>query len=251
MVSVFFSAVDYQDDRMSAVNKEKSNMLSSRQDVVAALNDMLGALDKQFPAGDSRFSLGDTCADYDTDVAQMEGLSRVLWGLFPLMASGDTTPFSDKYITAIKLGTNPQSTGYWGETAPYDQRLVEMAAYGLGLALLQDKLTAVFSEGELTHLHAWLSQIIDVQMPGSNWNYFAIMVLLGFKRAAFDSMLLLADGDDYFHGRRHCDEGVWMKTLFSLAGHLGMTCRSTVGRWHLANGIFVCIVLTARAPYRQ
>jgi hypothetical protein len=46
---------------MSAI-KEKSNPLSSRQDVVAALNTLLGALDTQFPAGHSRFSLGDTCA---------------------------------------------------------------------------------------------------------------------------------------------------------------------------------------------
>jgi hypothetical protein len=100
---------------MSAINKEKSNPLSSRQDVVAALNTLLGALDTQFPAGHSRFSLGDTCAHYATDIAQMEGLSRALWGLFPLMASGETTAFSDKYIAAIRAGTDPHSEGYWGK----------------------------------------------------------------------------------------------------------------------------------------
>ncbi|MCU6677621.1 DUF2264 domain-containing protein [Leclercia tamurae] len=168
---------------MCAANKEKSNPLSSRQDLVAALNTLLAAVDTQFPAGSSRFSLGDTSAHYATDVAQMEGLSRVLWGLFPLMAAGDSTPFNDKYIAAIKQGTDPQSAGYWGEAGPYDQRLVEMAAYGLGLALLQDKLTERFSERELMNLHAWLNQITDATMPDSNWNYFAIMVQLGFKRA--------------------------------------------------------------------
>ncbi|UFM68926.1 DUF2264 domain-containing protein [Leclercia adecarboxylata] len=168
---------------MCAANKEKSNPLSSRQDLVAALNTLLAAVDTQFPAGRSRFSLGDTSAHYDTDVAQMEGLSRVLWGLFPLMAAGDSTPYSDKYIAAIKQGTDPHSAGYWGEAGPYDQRLVEMAAYGLGLALLQDNLTERFSERELMNLHAWLNQITDATMPDSNWNYFAIMVQLGFKRA--------------------------------------------------------------------
>ncbi|WP_333902025.1 DUF2264 domain-containing protein [Enterobacter wuhouensis] len=168
---------------MWAVNKEKSNPLSSRRDVVAYLNEMLGALDKQFPPGGSRFSLGETCAHYATDIAQMEGLSRALWGLFPLMAGGDATPFSEKYITAIRLGTDPQSAGYWGEAGPYDQRLVEMAAYGLGLSLLGDKLLDRFTEREVMNLHAWLSQITDAQMPDSNWNYFAIMVQLGFKRA--------------------------------------------------------------------
>jgi len=177
---------------MWAANKETSNPLSTRQDVVAELNAMLGAVDKQFPAGSSRFSLGETCAHYATDVAQMEGLSRVLWGLFPLMAAGNTTPFSDKYIAAIKQGTDPQSPGYWGETAPYDQRLVEMAAYGLGLSLLQEKLTDLFTEREVMNLHAWLNQITDAQMPDSNWNYFAIMVQLGFKRAGlpFDQLAI-------------------------------------------------------------
>lgn len=33
------------------------------------------------------------------------------------------------------------------------------------------------------NLHAWLNQITDAQMPDSNWNYFAIMVQLGFKCA--------------------------------------------------------------------
>lgn len=168
---------------MWAANKEKSNPLSSRRDVVAYLNGMLGALDKQFPPGSSRFSLGESCAHYATDIAQMEGLSRALWGLFPLMAGGEGESWSEKYLDAIKLGTDPQSAGYWGETGPYDQRLVEMAAYGLGLSLLGDKLLERFSEREVMNLQAWLSQITDAQMPDSNWNYFAIMVQLGFKRA--------------------------------------------------------------------
>jgi len=197
---------------MWAANKETSNPLSSRQDVVASLNVMLGALDKQFPPDSSRFSLGETCAHYATDVAQMEGLSRALWGVFPLMASGDVTPFSDKYLTAIKLGTDPNGTGYWGETGPYDQRLVEMAAYGLGLALLGDKLTGHFSERELTNLYTWLNQIADAQMPDSNWNYFAIMVQLGFKRAgmpydqaAIDSRFAMMDA--YYLGEGWYSDG--------------------------------------------
>ena len=62
---------------------------------------MLNALDKQFPAGVAQFSLGKTCTHYSTDIAEMEGLSRALWGLFPLLAGGAEVPFSDKYITAI------------------------------------------------------------------------------------------------------------------------------------------------------
>lgn len=168
---------------MSAAHEKTSNPLSSRNDVVRALMQMLGALDKQFPVGASRFSLGDTCAHYSAEIAEMEGLSRALWGLFPLMYAGDREPFSAKYLAAIKQGTDPQSAGYWGETGPFDQRLVEMAAYGLGLALLGDKLTGAFSAQETDNLYQWLNQITDAEMPDSNWHFFAIMVQLGFKRA--------------------------------------------------------------------
>lgn len=168
---------------MLAAKSETSNRLSSRTDVVDALTTLLSALDKQFPAGSAQFSLGATCAHYSADIASMEGLSRALWGLFPLMAAGEGATFSKKYLTAIKLGTDPHSESYWGETDPYDQRLVEMAAYGLGLALIGEKLLADFTPRERENLHRWLNQITDAQMPDSNWNYFAIMVQLGFKRA--------------------------------------------------------------------
>lgn len=164
-------------------HKIKSNRLSSRQDVMQWLSDILTPLDTQFSAGDSGFSLGDTCAHYGPDIARMEGLSRALWGIFPLMASGEKEPFSERYIAAIKAGTNPQSPAYWGKTGPYDQHLVEMAVYGLGLALLQNRLTDAFTEKELTDFYCWLNQISTAQMPDNNWNYFAIMVQLGFKRA--------------------------------------------------------------------
>lgn len=70
---------------------------------MASLNALLQALDTQFPANRSRFPLGNTCAHYTADIAQMEGLSRALWGLFPLMASGESTPFSEKYLLPLSL----------------------------------------------------------------------------------------------------------------------------------------------------
>lgn len=162
---------------------KKSIPLSSRQDVVTALTTMLNALDAQFPADSAGFSLGETCAHYGAKIAEMEGLSRAMWGLFPLLAGGESTPLANKYMAALKQGTDPQSHGYWGDTGPYDQRLVEMAAWGFGLALLEGTCLADFSPRERDNLHRWLNQITDAQMPDSNWNYFAILVQLGFKRA--------------------------------------------------------------------
>jgi len=91
--------------RVTAV--ETSKILSPRDDVVAALMAMLTALDKQFPAGRSGFPLGQTCAHYSVEIANMEGLSRALWGVFPLLAGGEEVPCFDKYCEAIRQGTDP------------------------------------------------------------------------------------------------------------------------------------------------
>jgi len=161
----------------------KLNNLSTRHDVIQYLSTLLKPLDAHFSPSEAGFHLGDTCAHYGAEVARMEGLSRALWGVFPLMASGEDQGISTRYIEAIKRGTDPASSQYWGTAGPYDQRLVEMAVYGLGLALLQDRLTENFTSQELSHLFDWLNQISSSVMPDSNWNYFAIMVQLGFKRA--------------------------------------------------------------------
>ncbi|MEA9392066.1 DUF2264 domain-containing protein [Acerihabitans sp. TG2] len=157
--------------------------ISQRQQVVNCLNAMLASIDVCFTEGDSGISFGQTCAHYDRNIAEMEGLSRILWGLFPLLASGEDCPFWPKYLNAIRHGTDASHAGYWGETGPYDQRLVEMAVYGLGLALMKNRLTDQFTETEKLNLHHWLNQISTAEMPDSNWNYFAILVQVGFKQA--------------------------------------------------------------------
>jgi hypothetical protein len=59
----------------------------------------------------------------------METFSRLLWGITPLLAGG-SEPTLSFYLQAIKNGTNPQHADYWGDVGPFDQRIVEMAAYG-------------------------------------------------------------------------------------------------------------------------
>ncbi|MEE3661726.1 DUF2264 domain-containing protein [Brenneria sp. g21c3] len=156
---------------------------SQRQSVIDSLNSMLAAVDNYFINGESGILFGRTCAHYGPEIAKMEGLSRILWGIFPLLSSGEPCPYWEKYLTAIRHGTDPSHPEYWGETGPYDQRLVEMAVYGLGLSLMKDRLTGQLSEQERLNLYRWLNQISQAEMPDSNWNYFAIMVQLGFKQA--------------------------------------------------------------------
>ena len=117
--------------------------------------------------------LGDTCAHYTADIAQMEGLSRAVGAVSADGVRRKHAVQREVPFTAIKLGTDPQSSGYWGETA----RTISVSwrwrpTVWTGLLLKGDKLTARLPVAEVMNLHAWLNQITDAQMPDSNWNYF-------------------------------------------------------------------------------
>lgn len=160
-----------------------NNISSQRQRLVNCLHAMLASVDGYFTQGDSGITLGNTSAHYGQEIARMEGLSRMLWALFPLLAAGDSSPFTAKYISAICHGTDPEHPGYWGVPRAYDQRLVEMAVYGVGMALMKTAFTDWFTPQQQRNIFNWLNHISDAEMPDNNWNYFAIMVQLGFKQA--------------------------------------------------------------------
>ncbi len=83
-------------------------------------------------------------------------------------------------FTGDKNGTNPQHADYWGEVAPYDQRIVEMAAYGLLLALAGETVLAHFTAAEKENLWRWLKQCENQDIPDNNWHFFPILVQVGF-----------------------------------------------------------------------
>ena len=76
-----------------------------------------------------------TGAHFSETAAELEGFSRPLWGLVPLAAGGGEFDGWELYRHGLTNGTDPHHPEYWGDPADRDQRLVEMAAFGLGLAL--------------------------------------------------------------------------------------------------------------------
>ncbi len=61
-------------------------------------------------------------------------------GIVPLLAGGKSSEVWDLCLQGIKNGTNPAHEEYWGEITDFDQRAVEMAAYGYALALMPNKV---------------------------------------------------------------------------------------------------------------
>ncbi len=159
----------------------KSNPLRSKEDVQLAVMQICDPLKSFYSEGRAHISIGSTGAAYSDAVAQMEGFSRVLWGLAPLLAGGEAYDLWDLQLEGIKNGTNPDHHEYWGNLQDYDQRIVEMAAFGLTLAIAPEKIWEPLNEIEKANLVAWLDQVNHYPVHDCNWLFFPVLVNLGFK----------------------------------------------------------------------
>lgn len=158
-----------------------NNPIRSREDVQQAVRQLVEPLKPYYSKGLARVQLGNTGASYEAEVAGFEGFSRVLWGMAPLVAGGGESYMWDDMVQGIRNGTDPSHEEYWGIIHDYDQRIVEMAAFGLSLAIAPDKLWGALSPQEQQHFVDWLSQINRCKAYDCNWLFFAVMVNLGLK----------------------------------------------------------------------
>ncbi|SFM10413.1 DUF2264 domain-containing protein [Salibacterium qingdaonense] len=158
----------------------EENQIQSRRDMEELLERILEPLDSYFSEGKARIPLGATSAHFGYDIAEMEAFSRVLWGLVPAAAGGAWDGRWECHLEGIKNGTNPEHPEFWGWVHGIDQRLVEMAAIGFGLAMIPGKLWTPLTETERHHLYQWLDQINQYDVVDNNWHFFRVLVNTGF-----------------------------------------------------------------------
>ncbi|MEK0316477.1 DUF2264 domain-containing protein [Cohnella sp. 56] len=159
------------------------NPLRTRADLQAAFAQLTDPLKPYYSEGGARLLLGATGASYAPEVAQMEGFSRVLWGLVPLIAGGGSDAELEAiYRRGIDSGTDPLHPEYWGAVQDYDQRLVEMAAFGYALAMAPERLWHPLPQAVKDRLYAWLGQINAHPVYDCNWLFFQILVNVGFRK---------------------------------------------------------------------
>ncbi|MDO5298572.1 MAG: DUF2264 domain-containing protein [Clostridia bacterium] len=163
-------------------NCVKLNPLISRADVERAAIQLIEPLVPLMSPGKARLHLGDTGAVYPDEIAQMEAFARPLWAIVPMLAGNcpGVEPLWKVWREGIINGVDPEHPEYWGEVADYDQRLVEMAVFGMGMALVPDKFFFSLPERAQRNLHAWLDQINRHDMPKNNWTFFRVLVNIGF-----------------------------------------------------------------------
>ncbi len=168
--------------------------LRTRADLQAAVRTLFAPLKPHFSLGGARVRVGHTSALYDDHAAELEGFARPLWGLVPLAAGGGAFADWDLYRQGLTHGSDPQHPEYWGVPTDRNQRLVEMAALGLALALVPDEVWEPLDARTRSNLARWLGTINQVDIVDSNWLFFRVLVNLGLARvgAAHDEAALQA-----------------------------------------------------------
>ncbi len=166
------------------MNPVCTNPLRTRQDLVDAAVQLIQPVTACLTPGKARLMLGHTGACYPDSIAGMEGFSRVLWALVPMLAGKcpEAEPLWAMWREGIIHGTDPQHEEYWGDIGPFDQRMVEMAVMGMALCLIPDRFYHELTPAQQENLYRWLDQINQHEMPKNNWQFFRIMVNIGFMQ---------------------------------------------------------------------
>jgi len=146
-------------------------------------------------------------AHYGRRGADMEALTRPLWGVVPWLVgggAGEDVPV-EGWVRAITRGVDPDSPGYWGTPGDFDQRWVEACILGVALAWRPEAFWDPLSAKQQDQLAHWLQRINHHRLPGNNWLFFRIMVNLGLRRIGrgFDAAVVeqdLQNLDSYYLG---------------------------------------------------
>ncbi|MDR0400665.1 MAG: DUF2264 domain-containing protein, partial [Treponema sp.] len=162
------------------LNPPAANPLLNRSDLERSLAGLLAPLEKHLVPGG--YHLGDAGAHYPPRTALMEGWSRTLWGIAPLIAGGGSCLDQDRVLSILKQGIDPASPAYWGECGDSDQYQVEMAAIALTLIIARGVFWDSLDREEQRRLYVWLSSIEKRKLPANNWHFFRILVCAAFRK---------------------------------------------------------------------
>lgn len=156
------------------MNPVAENPLETRTDFERAVEQLYAPLTEHVSPGKARVRPTATGARFPAVAAELEGFARPLWGLAPHGVHADFDGWS-ALRTGLVNGTDPAHEEYWGEAEDYAQKHVEMAAIGLGLALVPELLWDPLDDDEREQIVAWLDQINDAALYDCNWLFFRVL----------------------------------------------------------------------------
>jgi hypothetical protein len=189
-----------------------TSALTTRADFAAACTSLLAPLLPFFSPARTRVKLGATATRYDETGAQLEGFTRPLWGLAPLLAGGFDFDGWEHWLEGLRNGTNPEHEEFWGWARDLDQRMVEMCPLGFALCVAPEKLWEPLTEVEKGNVQRWLGWINEKEMPNTNWLWFRVFANLAMKSngARYSEERLGADLDHldtFYRGEGWSNDG--------------------------------------------
>ncbi|MCC5805062.1 MAG: DUF2264 domain-containing protein [Opitutales bacterium] len=120
-------------------------------------------------------------AGHSLDGAEMEGWSRHLWALVPLMAGGGRFPDTEILLEGLAAGVDPEHPSYWGRFGSCDQRMVESAVIGAALRMCPEIFWEPLPEHSREQLVDFLDQINRHEPADNNWLFFRVLVNCGLR----------------------------------------------------------------------
>ena len=157
------------------------NPLETRADVEAALKALALPVEKYRSKGGARIRIEATAAHFDQAAADLEGYSRLLWGLVPAQVGGaewiDWAPIA----RGLAAGTDPGHPEYWGTPVDRNQRLVELAAIGFALRLVADKIWKPLDANARANVAVYLRNAHKCVFGGNNWKFFRLLIGMGLN----------------------------------------------------------------------
>ena len=155
----------------------------TREDFASILLRWLEPLRGRYDVTASRLNVGSTSAQYEDEVVPFEAWARQLFGLVPFWAGGGTSGFFEGiYQRGLVSGTDPESSGYWGDFRDHDQKIIECGAIAYGLLEAPHVLWEPLSEEERGRVARWLAKVDDVSCPEGSWLLFPALVNVALAR---------------------------------------------------------------------
>lgn len=157
------------------------NPLRGRADVERALRALTEPVEAFRSPGGARIRLGAGGAHFDEAAAELEGYSRLLWGLAPAQVGGADWIDWARIRRGLANGCDETHPEFWGWPKDKDQRLVEMAAIGFALRLVPEEIWTPLAPEEKARAAAWLRFGHERAYGENNWKFFRLLISMGLR----------------------------------------------------------------------
>ncbi|EJN02214.1 DUF2264 domain-containing protein [Phyllobacterium sp. YR531] len=164
----------------------EGNPFQSRNDVEQAVAALAAPLEKFRSMGGARIRRGVGAAHFDQPSADLEGFSRLLWGLVPAQIGGADWIDWEPICRGLASGTNPLHSEFWGAVPDKNQRLVELAAIGFALKLVPHKIWEPLSNESKHNVARYLVAAHGVEYHNNNWKFFRLLLGMGLRAVGIE-----------------------------------------------------------------